>query len=396
MTRTSTPTELFTQAVDSIYAAVSGESGWDGALEALCDFVGARAADVHYLDIPNASILRFHPARLDPFVLRYSAEFMADPVNQNPRVPVVINQMREGDLIADSDLWDAAERRRSPFFGGLLQPWGTYDSLITIIRRCDDASRPAIVLAAHFSKAKSPPQEAQRRRLLMLAPHIRRAAGSEEKLAAALRQRAALSETIDRIADPIILLDRAGKALKSNPAADCLLRKTGALGLSHDNRLIFSDSAAREAFSRALSECIEPALLLNLERGRPPRRIAVKRIGANPLLLTLQPLSRQASLGSDAVAVVFISDPDMKAEVPRNTLQAAFELTPREAELAQELLRGKRIEQYAHERRVTISTVRSQIRSIYAKTHTSRQAELVNLLRGMPPSRDPDERARLR
>jgi len=67
-------------------------------------------------------------------------------------------------------------------------------------------------------------------------------------------------------------------------------------------------------------------------------------------------------------------------------------LTPAEARLAAALATGATLEQIAAAHRVTEATLRSQLRSIFSKTGTSRQAELVRLaLRGvaLAPERRP-------
>jgi DNA-binding CsgD family transcriptional regulator len=43
-------------------------------------------------------------------------------------------------------------------------------------------------------------------------------------------------------------------------------------------------------------------------------------------------------------------------------------------------VRGKRLEEVAAERGVQLTTVRSQLQSLFAKTETNRQVELVRLL----------------
>jgi|SRR5215207_8002403 DNA-binding CsgD family transcriptional regulator len=62
------------------------------------------------------------------------------------------------------------------------------------------------------------------------------------------------------------------------------------------------------------------------------------------------------------------------------TLQAVFGLTKAEAKLALRLMCGDTIENIAEEHGVSISTARVQLKSIFAKTGTSRQAELVVVL----------------
>ena len=57
-----------------------------------------------------------------------------------------------------------------------------------------------------------------------------------------------------------------------------------------------------------------------------------------------------------------------------------FGLSNAEAELAIALLHGVTPKEIAARRGVAVSTIRTQLRSVFAKTHTTRQTELVALL----------------
>lgn len=68
----------------------------------------------------------------------------------------------------------------------------------------------------------------------------------------------------------------------------------------------------------------------------------------------------------------------IKAEpLPGSELAAVFALTPAEARLAVELSAGLTLAEIAESRSANISTLRAQLRSVYAKLGVSKQAELV-------------------
>lgn len=192
-------------AINCIYATTTGEVSWSVALESVCDFIGARAADLNVGKPITMEYLAFHPARVDPFVLQYMADYMADVKNENPRVHRIYQPMAEGCIVADSDIWTPQEQARMSFFADFLQPWGTHDSLNTWVRRGTDGL-PWIALAIHFSKAKCPPQAEERRRLGLLLPHIRRAFGVEEQLEGAIQSKHGLQEMLDHTREAALLL----------------------------------------------------------------------------------------------------------------------------------------------------------------------------------------------
>ncbi len=81
---------------------------------------------------------------------------------------------------------------------------------------------------------------------------------------------------------------------------------------------------------------------------------------------------------------MFITDPDQKAPARADTLRTLFRLTPAEVKLATVLLEGKSLSEAANLNQVGRETVRSQLKSIFIKTGTRRQSELIGLLLKVP------------
>ena len=82
----------------------------------------------------------------------------------------------------------------------------------------------------------------------------------------------------------------------------------------------------------------------------------------------------------EAKGVITLIDPDDCLELPQDLLQAAYGLTPAEARVAQRVACGENPEEIADRHQVSPGTVRMQLKSIFQKTNTKRQAQLVSLL----------------
>ena len=68
-------------------------------------------------------------------------------------------------------------------------------------------------------------------------------------------------------------------------------------------------------------------------------------------------------------------------------MQSLFDLTPTEAAIARRLSQGETAEQIAQATQKSVLTIRTQLKSVLAKTGTRRQSELVGLLtRLVPPA----------
>jgi DNA-binding CsgD family transcriptional regulator len=64
-------------------------------------------------------------------------------------------------------------------------------------------------------------------------------------------------------------------------------------------------------------------------------------------------------------------------------VQGLFDLTPAEARIARDVARGLNVPTLAQQTGVSVNTVRSQLKAVFAKTGTRRQSELAALLNGI-------------
>jgi DNA-binding CsgD family transcriptional regulator len=80
------------------------------------------------------------------------------------------------------------------------------------------------------------------------------------------------------------------------------------------------------------------------------------------------------------VAIVTIADPEINRRRLAQDLNVRFGLTTAEAGLAAEIIKGDGREAAAKRRGISVATARAQLSSIFEKTGTHRQAELVHLL----------------
>jgi DNA-binding CsgD family transcriptional regulator len=184
---------------------------------------------------------------------------------------------------------------------------------------------------------------------------------------------------------PAIMMDRNGKAVRINLAAELLLGPD--LQIS-GGRLVSADRNATDALDRSLLELLcaaEPAAAM------PP--VPLPRPERRPLLaypMRLPAVSPNALAPCQAAVVIL--DPDARPRTPEADLRSCFGLTAAEARLASYISSGEALESAADQLTISYETARKQLKAIFAKTETHRQAELVALLAKVatgPSSRRP-------
>ena len=175
-----------------------------------------------------------------------------------------------------------------------------------------------------------------------------------------------LIDTLEQIGCGGVLLDGVGEVLLANVTALRLLQEGGGPLRPGDEQ-----EQVRSALKRLLRRAQSRFTLDRDAWVRVPRETQ------RDLVLHAVPIGPgNAPVGTVLILVDLGTAPQPKPEV----LQKLFGLTGAEAKLALEIARGETPADVARDHRVSIATVRSQLAAVFAKTQTSRQAELVTLL----------------
>ena len=172
-----------------------------------------------------------------------------------------------------------------------------------------------------------------------------------------------------------IALDRFGSVLDVNPLAKTIL--AGADIRMVDQRLVMRDRRAQSIFNDFLDR-MRIATDLDALAVAP---IVIRREGRLPIVIRILPVdgaARSPFLG--ARAILILSGVDESEAEQLAMLRQAFRLTPSEARIAVCLAAGKSLEEAAQEMAIAQETVRSHLKSIFRKTGTHRQGELVALV----------------
>lgn len=212
-----------------------------------------------------------------------------------------------------------------------------------------------------------------------ITPHLGNRIELEHKLARTERARRALEQALDALGTACLVLDERARVIFANRHAEYLLSVADGLELNAGDHL-----AAREASSAtALRAVIREAIQLSLNRSiRHPKPITIERpSGKRAYTLFACPLDPgQTILQRAPHALIFVNDPSAAPPAPGKVLECFFGLTPAESRVARELLGGKSPKEIADEFGTSPNTIRTQVKSVLAKTNTRRQSELVSLI----------------
>jgi DNA-binding CsgD family transcriptional regulator len=216
--------------------------------------------------------------------------------------------------------------------------------------------------------------------LNQLIPHLQRAIQMRQRFAELQFGQNFLVGGLDVLAMPTLLFDEYGRVAHCNLSATKLLSESSGLRIE-GGHLLTGNTATTRQLSLELGNAIRAS------RGEGHELAGVvllPRSGSKPLMLMIAPLRLTGATPRQGAALLFAFDPEMTPTVTADLIRRLFGLSEAESELAVALCSGKTLDETAIERGTSIHTTKSQLKSIFNKTGTNRQADLVSLLLASP------------
>jgi DNA-binding CsgD family transcriptional regulator len=267
--------------------------------------------------------------------------------------------------------------KRERFFREFIQKWD-YRYFAGI--RMGQGSGLTTYLGLNRRAEQGPHDAEDMRFLRQLTIHLMRAAKMFYKTRSFRTHFAPSLESLQYLPTGIFILDQWQRVLFANNAAETLFRQDFGVNLN-DGVLEVNSSGLRKKFydevGRVIASGVPSAVLLKTPDG--PRGS-----GKPCYLLRLPASSESYQLRGDPAVLVLIPQATPCPQEGVTLLRTLYGLSRREADLATAVANGATPQDYAHLAGLEISTVRSQLKSVFQKTGTHRQTELVRLLSVLP------------
>lgn len=364
-----TPNDI-AELTDLFFAAAYDDREWTRAASKLKSVLNGSSAAVGLVDLSTAEHILLHGECDAPF----DQQFM-DPELQNPVLPVMMRS-GVGTVVSDYGLVPGEEFRRSIFYNEWLVPQGEQGMLSV---KTLSNGRLIAMIGVNRGLRQQAIDDEDVALLRRLTPMLTRISTMRADLGALrLNER---GSTYDRLSVGIAIVDAGGKVLHINDEAERLFVDAGSgIGVTHGT---LQAGRATPALRRLIHDALqEPDDVVGLGG-----HLGLSD-GARGLALTVAPMRDAAMYGLPLLraAIVFIQE--MGGPAPRGfeaRVAALFGMTPREAELAAMLVAGSTMQEVAEQQGISIATARSHLSQLFRKTDTSKQGQLVALLRGILP-----------
>jgi len=278
-----------------------------------------------------------------------------------------------GKVFTSADLISDSEFERTEFYNDFMRPHSDGFYIIGCFFPVSPGQMG--LTSVHRPRARGHYEEAERKRATEFIPHLIRAIQVRHKLTEADIQRQIGLEGLERSQIAAIVVTGNGIILHANNQAEAMLRAGDAIR-SISSQLAAATRSATERLTMLIRGAIDTAAGRS---GSAGGTVAIPRPNRPPLTVLVAPF-RPAQRGAGApvpAALLFLRDPEWTSGLAAGPLQELFCLTAAESTIASHLIRGRSLADIAARHNLSLNTVRTHLKNIFAKTGTNRQTELV-------------------
>jgi len=372
--------DVFDRVVASIYDAASGRTPWNEAMALLVDDFKLWGVQTLGIDKRTGTLMFSHET--GPAPPQATLDYIRKYHSLNPRVAPSL-ALKVGEWLHDHVCFDETYVAGSPFYQEFLIPHGgRYLSGTKIIE--DEHS---LVLLGAMRGFGSRPLDANEMEVLeRLRLHLTHAMQIYLHLRETYAENNAARQLLNRFHYPMLLVDEHCGIRFHNDVAKTSIAKSPYF-VERGGALRCRDPAYDVRLMLALRE-------LKLFGVGPPgtlptrKFVRIEAIGrvapAAILAVAIRPQAAMGAFGHLPLALLILHEPSRVGAPDPFIVGEMFDLTPAEAKVAVALTKGLAPKQIASLTANSVETIRSHMKSIFAKTGATRQADLVARIMTLP------------
>lgn len=333
--------------------------------------LGVSAARIGLLPEPATGNPLFLDYNLDPACVASYLEHWAAQDLWFQGYQALVARRGRPVMAIHQDLIDPHAFHRSAFYNEFVVPQGLSSVGVVDLDLWSHGVSTGCTVAFHTHAGGKELQAEDFAAVQPVLAHLQQAVRLTLDIERARLQHAALVQGMEALGLCIVLLSSAERVL--HMSTDFLPTAQGTLSISGD-RLCARESGLRQELQAAIRNAARLAGTGSV--------VAVRRAnGMLPLLLKVHPLPEtEAGRSHGARVVLQLHDPARRREPAWAALGRQFGLTPAELRLVRALFDHQTVPDYCERQRITQATARTQLHSVFRKTGTRRQSELMALL----------------
>lgn len=247
------------------------------------------------------------------------------------------------------------------------------------LARLNDNGAWLDLISIYFPDGRGPMSENEIEMGQIFLPHLAKAIELTRPFMLLKARFQAVLAALDRFHIGVFLLSEQGSIIIKNAEADRIIDLHDGLCVGLQDRLKVKVESEQQLLDRAIQDAVATSNADGTSHGT--KTSVYRPSGIDPFLLQVSPLrERGEELGVKLRgAIVFVIDPKNSGVVSTDGMETLFGLTSAEAEVCRLLVEGYSTNDMADIRKVSLETIRKQIRSVLTKTRSGRRADVVRL-----------------
>lgn len=343
------------ELIDMIYAATLGEVDWHTFLDRFTLLAGVESATIFlHNSVSGRGSVTLASGIPEEAQREYAAYFgQLNPwMWQVGRTPV-------GEAIVGEQLIPRDRFVRTEYYNDFLRRYDQETGVGVTIERDNGRFFLMSTLGGDVDEERN----AKRARLLTrLAPHLRRASAFYRRQVSD----GPVNKLTDRLADlsgvATILVDIMCRPVLVGGDGEAILNEGDPIGITASGTVVFRSSAVQDALWQMLRDKGAPRSATFADDRREITLLALARDSASVPLL-------------GAMVAVIIGGKAARVQI----FAARHRLTPAEVRVTAFILQGQKPKEIARDLGLSVETVRSQLKAVFAKTGAVSQADLVRI-----------------
>lgn len=343
--------------------AVLDPGAWPILMDEICQAVGTTGAGLLQSDIRTSDVPTTDSAA-ELFKAYFDNNHHLTDIRANRGVPLLL---AGAPVVTDQDLFaNEREMLRDPLYATLDQVGFRWWAAVGF-----QAGSALWGLALQRTPREGPFETPEKQALAHLSQRLTETASLSKAVGRLVLS--GMTNALQYVRQPAVALDRLGFVIDMNGQAASNFDDDVCI---KNRRLFVRDKRARSSLDVLIDQLRTTPDTAEL----PVAPIVVRRDARRPVVIRIMPVDGAArSPFLNARAVLILNDLDSNPDPVFETFSQAFGLTPAEARLAALIATGVSPRQAAEQLGIARETARTQLKSVFAKTGTHRQSELVFL-----------------
>ncbi len=372
----------YSQLLTGLYAATASVVEWRSMAPRIAGFIGAHSCQIGVWS-PTPGMgrrLSWTENYTAPLNEAYNAKYHSE----DPWVAWV-RKIQPGSLVTGDVASIAPRFTRTELYNEYCRPLGIYHVVGAGISRMAEGSHGIIGL--HKERQAGTFTAKQLNRLRALVPHLQQALLLKERFGRAKFENDASFTALESLRMGVIIADARGALLFADSIAESILAQHPQLSV-RNGRLHVADAGLNTLLGKFVADAACGGADLGPGEGG---LLTLHEDPQRKLWLRVCPLPRErfADVVRGPAAIVFLRRQDSRWISLQGPLMETYRLTRAESRLAEALVNGRTLAEFAADAGVSVNTAKTLGKRIFAKTGHHSRAQLIRdvLSSPFPPER---------